>query len=168
MNITSYFIYDETSPSCLRWAEGATATGKGSAERKVGNVAGSLGNCGYAIQITENGSRIRTTAARVIWQLHYSDIPNGHYIAHLNGNSNDCRISNLICITHTTLQYLKAWNSNATNTRLLPSGRWSTVITIDRKKVSLGTYNTKTEADTIYRSALSKLLQQEGITLWNN
>lgn len=168
MNITSYFTYDETSPSCLRWAEGATATGKGSAERKVGNVAGSLGNYGYVIQITENGSRIRTTAARIVWQLHHSNIPNGRLIAHLNGNLNDCRISNLICITHTTQRLLSAWNRNATNTKLLPSGRWCSVITIDKKKVSLGTYNTKTKADTIYRSALSKLLQQEGITLWNN
>lgn len=45
------------------------------------------------------GSR-RQYIYRPLWQKHHDAIAEGHVIHHINGNSADDRIENLICVTH--------------------------------------------------------------------
>lgn len=165
MDITSYFEYDETAPSCLRWAVGASGEGRGSAERKDGSAAGYKSGQGWQVQVTEGKERYRTTASRLIWEMHGNKIPDKHYIASLNGDLYDTRISNLVCVDHTGLQYLKIWRRNGAYVRESKYGKFHTSISIDKAKHYLGTYNTYEEAFTVYREALKQQLILRGIPL---
>lgn len=165
MDITSYFEYDETSPSCLRWAIGATSQGRGSAERKAGDVAGSYHGNIWHIHITESNGRIRTTAPRIIWTLHNGQIPDKHYILSVNGDTSDIRIDNLMCVSHNTLQYIKKWREGTAYVGETKYGKFYSLITIDGVKKYLGTYPTYEEAATVYRTALKQQLLNKGITL---
>lgn len=157
-HLTSFFDYSETSPSCLIWNSNATGQGKGSAERKEGTIAGNLSPTGWHVQITVDGIRERTTAARVVWALHDRPIPPKHYIVFKNGDVSDCSISNLLCVDHSTLQHLKMWRSGKSYVRMAPSGRFWTSL---KPQGYIGIYDTHQEAHDAYRYALGRLLSMD-------
>ncbi|MGL5583761.1 MAG: HNH endonuclease signature motif containing protein [Cetobacterium sp.] len=159
-HITSFFDYDETSPSCLRWNDSATGEGKGSAERKGGTVAGSLNHIGWHLQVTVDGVRERTSASRVVWELHNRTIPPKHYVVFKNGDVSDCRISNLLCVDHSTLQHLKMWRTGKSYVKQAPSGRFWTML---RPHGYIGMYGTHEEAHDAYRHVLSTILEPLGL-----
>lgn len=155
MNITPYFQYDPTSPSGLVWNINSHqhASGKGTAERKPLTAAGSEANGVWQVQVMEGDCRHRTTAHRVIWELHYGSIPEDSVILHRHGRSNT--IENLICVTRQEHNWIKARRSGKTNVTLLPSGRYFTTI---RGYKSLGTYDTYEEAAQTYLTELNRLI----------
>lgn len=165
MSTASYFEYDPTSPSCLVWHISAQdrSTGKGRGERHPGTSAGSFNNGVWHIHVTEEDIRTRTTAHRIVWELHHGPAPEGSVILHKHGHSND--IENLICVSKQEHNWVKAWKNSVSNIRQSPSGRYYTTI---RGYKSLGTYDTYDQASTIYRTTLQQLLLTRGIDLWNN
>lgn len=160
--LSGYFKYDTTSPSCLVWNSGVTSEGRGSGERIEGSVAGSLTKTGYHIQVTNNGVRERSTAQRMVWEMHNGKVPKKHYIIHLDGDNTNCRIENLACVDHSTLQYWIAWRNNKANVALLPSGRWHATL---KPLPTLGTYDTQEEAISVYRAKLKEVLISKNIPL---
>lgn len=157
-----YFIYDTSSPSCLSWSDSATSEGKGSAERKAFTPAGSMANNVWQVQVKNEDGRQRSTVARVVWSLFNGDIPDNSVIIHLDRDTTNNRIENLLMISRKSFNYLKAWRHNTANVRQLPSGRWYATI---RGYKTLGTFDTQEEAVTIYRKELQQLLTQRGIPL---
>lgn len=160
-HLTSFFEYNEESPSCLVWAEGAMSTGKGSAERKRGSVAGSLMKGVWQVQVIIDGLRERSTASRVVWELHNGQIPAKHYISFRNGDSTDCRIDNLICIDHRTLQHTKMWWSGKAYVNQGPYGAFYTMM---KPHGYIGSYDTHKEAHDAYRSLLEEVLAPLGLS----
>lgn len=157
-----YFIYDTSSPSCLSWSEDATPNSPKSGERKAGTHVGSLCNNVWHVQVISEYGRERSTAHRVIWALFNGTIPDNSVIIHLNSDTSDCRIENLMMVSCATHNYLKAWRKGTANVVQLPSGRWYATL---RGYKSLGTYDTYEEAASIYRTTLQQLLITHGVPL---
>lgn len=92
MDWKDHFFYDETSPSCLRWARNA-ANGR----VKIGDVAGCLSG---KLEKEKKYYRVyclnRSYAvSRIIWEIFNGEIPEGKQIDHININPQDNRIDNL-------------------------------------------------------------------------
>lgn len=162
MSISDYFEYNTNSPSNLVWREGVEGKGKGSGQRTGGSAVGSRTEEGYHIQVTVDGLRMRSTAARAVWEIHHGHIPQGHSIIYLDSDCFNTAVENLMCVDHSTLQYWKAWRSNKANVAQLRSGRWNANL---KPFPSLGTYDTKEEAVQVYRQALAMMLESKGISL---
>jgi hypothetical protein len=88
----SHFYYDETSPTCLRWAREVRRGKELRILFKVfGDVAGSVSK-GYS-QVSLSGRNYK--AARVVWELHNGPIELGLDIDHIDGDIHNNRIGNL-------------------------------------------------------------------------
>lgn len=93
MDVAKLYSYDETSPSCLRWAVDVySGRWKNIKNVSVGDVAGGLGNSGY-YQVRRNG--VLQLVHRVVWELHYGEIPCKMFVDHIDGNKVNNKISNL-------------------------------------------------------------------------
>jgi len=93
MNFNDWFIYDETSPTGIRWKVDRWG-GEDYRCRRVsaGDVAGSLSKKGYwQVILLKRGYRVH----RVIWQMKNGEIPASLHIDHVNRKKSDNRISNL-------------------------------------------------------------------------
>ena len=78
------FYYDETSPSCLRWASARS-------NMKAGDVAGSLKPDGY--WKVRDGGHPRGVHI-VVWEMHHGDVGLAE-VDHIDGNPGNNRLSNL-------------------------------------------------------------------------
>lgn len=96
-NLAEYFVYDETSPSCLRWKSDRYATvGVGPGKRLVvsaGDVAGYRRKDGYwVVKLFEEAIKIH----RIIYALHNPNIDLTEIIVdHEDGDSNNNKYGNL-------------------------------------------------------------------------
>lgn len=94
----SYYVYDETSPSCLRWKETRYATvGIGPGQRLVvtaGDVAGHLRKDGYwSVKLFSKSIKNH----RIIFCMHHGVEGFENVIVdHENGDNSDNKISNLL------------------------------------------------------------------------
>lgn len=94
MIFKDFVYYDETSPTFLRWKvdvySGRYYT---ILEKAKGDVAGSLiSSSGYAqVKIKHKLSLCH----RVIWELHFGEIPKGLFIDHIDGDKFNNTLSNL-------------------------------------------------------------------------
>lgn len=78
------FYYDESSPSCLRWASAR-------AQMKAGDVAGSLKPDGY--WKVRDGGHPRGVHI-VVWELHHGPV-GASEVDHIDGNPSNNKLSNL-------------------------------------------------------------------------
>lgn len=81
-----FFYYDETSPTCLRWAKKPNAN-----SRAVGSVQGTLSKK-YPM-VTLHGKSLYCHV--VVWILHKKDLPQVGLIDHIDRDKHNPRISNL-------------------------------------------------------------------------
>lgn len=98
-HFNKFFIYDETSPSCLRWrVDRYSGKNKCKLEVKAGDIAGTLSNLGYYrvwAPSCEGVKRRQIMVHRVIWQMLKGSIEKATMIDHINRDSKDNRINNL-------------------------------------------------------------------------
>lgn len=105
-------------------------------------------------------------AHRLAWLFVYGEFPNG-IIDHINGNPSDNRICNLRDVSHAVnLQNQTKPMSNNKNGYLgvSPTGnKWQSQITVNKKKLHLGTFEKPELAHAAYLIAKRKF--HEGCTL---
>lgn len=89
---TQHFYYDETSESCLRWAETRYT---GNPKRVLVMEGDEVGNIvhGMYYETSLDGESLRVH--RVIWEIFNGEIPEGFLIDHIDGNGLNNRINNL-------------------------------------------------------------------------
>ena len=112
MNWCDYFIYDETSPSCLRWkVSRRSGNGSGIEHVKAGQVAGCPDSKGQ-YQVNLNGTN--TMCHRIIWEMTEGPIPGGYIIDHRDGNGSDNKFPNLRCIeSYLNARNMKMYETNS-------------------------------------------------------
>lgn len=112
MKWADYFYYDETSPSCLRWAVDVRS---GEGEKVVnclkGDVAGSPNRAGYDVQLHSKLYRTH----RVIWEMLRGEIPFKKVIDHIDGNNRNNVIDNLRVVTSAVNSRNGKMRSNSTS-----------------------------------------------------
>lgn len=87
---------------------------------------------------------------RIIYQMHYGEIPEGMQVDHINRIKDDNRIENLRLVT----QQQNQWNNNAKGYSLhKATGKWRAYIKINNKQKYLGLYDTEEEAREAYLTA---------------
>lgn len=92
--LSEFFVYDETSPSGLRWKK---LYNKGSTA-KIGDVVGSNDN-GYW-RVHALGGHYK--AHKIVWALHNNfQNQDGLHIDHIDGNPSNNKIGNLRLVEHT-------------------------------------------------------------------
>ena len=114
MTWSEYFIYDTSSPSCLRWKNGKS-NGKHLTMKPM-DVAGWIGsNNGGGRRWSVTFNRKTKYVHRIIWELFNGPIPEGMVIDHVNGDSLDNKIENLECKTREENMQNKKGCSNNTS-----------------------------------------------------
>jgi len=93
---------------------------------------------------------------RLIFLFHYGFLP--EHVDHINGNSLDNRIENLRPATNSENQRNKfALKRNSSGLKGIhfckTTSKWRAQISIDRKRISLGRFETKAQAHLAYKKA---------------
>lgn len=94
--VEELFYYDETSPSCLRWAvDRYSGRYRAIKECSTGDVAGSLGSSGYySVRVNKK----LTLVHRIILELHDINL-DGLLADHIDGCKTNNKINNLRAVT---------------------------------------------------------------------
>ena len=124
----------------------------------VGKRTGSVARKGYRL-LHINGSYYMEH--RIAWLVVHGEIPAGMTVDHINGIKGDNRIENLRLATDCQNSYYRPKKSNNVSgykgVYQRESGKYRAVITVNRKRTSLGTFNTKEEAYAAYCDAARRL-----------
>lgn len=106
------FVYDKSSPSCLRWAvDIIDLTGRIHSKARKGAVAGSISANGYWTVFTGGkGYRIH----RIVFELcHNKPVPENHDVDHIDGNTLNNETSNLRVTKFNMRNKIKAVNNSS-------------------------------------------------------
>lgn len=115
--------------------------------KQIGDKAGTIGAHRYIeVKIHKNQYK----AHRIIYIMHYGDIPDGLVIDHINRIPSDNRIENLRLVTiqengFNTSTKGYCWNK--------VNKKWLVYIMNNKKKIYLGYYNTEEEAKIVRKQA---------------
>ena len=91
------FIYDESSPSCLRWKHGNGQQNR--YKRGEGDVAGYVNSNGNYKRYKGGYKGIEYMTHRIIYQMFNGNICNSKVVNHIDTNSLNNKISNLELVT---------------------------------------------------------------------
>lgn len=99
---------------------------------------------------------------RLVWQYHTGEEPDG-ILDHIDGNKTNNKIENLRIVSYQE----NAWNSDKANGYHKHGDRFRAQITVNRKKIHLGLFETEEEANLAYLKAKESLHSVEGEKIGN-
>lgn len=142
-----YFTYKE---GLLYWKVSPPAC-----KIKAGDLAGCLGNRGY-VKVTLNG--VEYMAHRIIYELHFSLIPESYQIDHIDGNKSNNKIENLRLASRTQNSYNRGKNKNNSSGYkgvhfCKRDKRYKAQIALGSKRKQLGSFKSAEEAYEAYLKA---------------
>lgn len=137
---SEFFSYDPASPSCLIWKKGKEPS------KKRGVEAGSIDGSYYRLWF--QGKRYR--AHRIIWLLQTKSWPK-ECIDHIDQNTLNNSIENLReCTRGENKQNERIRKDNKCGFKGVYfyklTGKWRSVISVDKKRISLGLFDTPEKA----------------------
>lgn len=87
------FLYDPSSPTCLKWKSPTRAGNKGTPTPRKSLIAGGVSSQGYlVINIKPDAYSI----PKIVWVMHNGPIPDGYTIWFADGNPLNAKIENLV------------------------------------------------------------------------
>lgn len=99
INFEDYYLYDETSPTCLRWKTDRIV-GRGYIKVKAGDVAGHLSGDGYYhVGLKVDGVNKKFKVHDIVFQIMVGGRTKGLYLDHINRIRVDNRVCNLREVT---------------------------------------------------------------------
>lgn len=117
-------------------------------------VAGSLNNGMYVdVSMKIDGRKQRYKAHRISWLLYYGVDPGSYQIDHIDGRKNNNRIKNLRLADSSFNNQAAAPARRFSTTR---TGKYQSIISIQRKRIHLGTFDTEEQARAAYESAIQR------------
>ena len=123
--------------------------------RYANALAGSLNTRGYVdVRISIDGSSQQYKAHRISWLLYYGVDPVNYQIDHIDGNRGNNCIKNLRLATN-SFNVQAAAPAKCFSFRA-DSGKYQSFISIQRKRVHLGTFDTEEQARAAYESAIQR------------
>lgn len=125
-DVLKQVYYDETSPSCLRWA-----VSKPKSKKKAGSVAGTINTHGYW-KVCVNYKIY--AAHRLVWALHNKH--NATIIDHINQKKDDNRINNLRVSTYRENALNSSRVQNAKRIQLRSNGKYRVRVQINQQEYS--------------------------------
>lgn len=145
-----YFVYNESSPSCLVWKK------TDSPKFKPGDPLKYMNDSGY-YQVRIFGRLYR--CHRIIWEMFHGPIPEGSQIDHRDTNRANNKIDNLRLATNS-----QNCANRGPNKRKETSGfkgvswrpdrkKWRAYIVKQQKQVALGNFDSELEAAKAYNQA---------------
>ena len=141
MNFNEYLVYDETSPSCLRWVK-EIKSGRGRKMTQAGMVAGSISKDGY-YRVSLFGKKYQ--CHRIILALNFIDATNKQ-VDHIDRCKTNNKIENLrvVSIKENSKNRLKSKNNTSgfTGVCLTKSGCKSFYFD-ENGKIKTKTFNVK-------------------------
>jgi len=124
----------------------------------VDKRAGSVASKGYRLLYI---NRRYYMEHRIAWIVMYGEIPQGMTVDHINGIKGDNRIANLRLATDCQNSYYRPRKSNNVSgykgVYQRENGKYRAAITVNKKRQSLGTFETKEEAYAAYCEAARRL-----------
>jgi hypothetical protein len=127
----------------------------------IGSLAGCLDRNGYVVVCFDGKPR---KAHRIIYTMHFGEIPEGKEIDHENLIRTDNRIENLRIANHgQNQQNGKKYKNNTSGFKgvyYYPPDRWRARISVNNKDICLGFYSTKEEAASAYQEGANRLHKQ--------
>jgi hypothetical protein len=95
LNWGDIFCYDETSPSFLRWKIDRFTKGRCSRKNvSAGDKAGSISGCHWIVSVEKKNFCVH----RIIYELHFGEIPEDKQIDHIDRSGLNNKIDNLRCV----------------------------------------------------------------------
>lgn len=169
-NYGEIFSYDETSPTFLRWKKELIRVDGKAHKCHVGKVAG------YQISGKRYGAISPKVACveykgtthrihKVVWQIHFGEIPQGKIIDHIDGNPWNNSVSNLRIAD----AFENAWNARKSvrNTSGVKGvyfstahKKWVAEITKRKKRLLVGMFDSLESASVAVVSARQALHQE--------
>lgn len=144
MKIEEYLSYDPENGS-LYWTQ------KASKKTIIGGVAGSVKPTGY-ICVTFNKKKL--FAHRIVWYLHHGYWPSE--IDHIDRNPGNNKIENLREVSsRQNQQNTQRFNFGCYLTQ--DTNKWRARLFVEGKKISLGCFNSKEEAQKAYKQKVLEL-----------
>ena len=151
MNWNEWFVYDETSPTCLRRKK----VSHNDRKNKVGDAAGYIGGDGYYL-VRVNGKK--AVCHRIVWEMLNSPLDQEQKVDHKDRNRLNNKISNLRLFTNSqnganSGKLAKASSKLKGVTFHKRVRRWSSRITVNYNQINLGYFDTEQEAAEMYDNA---------------
>lgn len=142
MNYSKYFKYEDGK---IYWIE---KTNFHSHNIKIGQEAGAENGFGYK-RVMVNGRH--TMVHHIVWVMHNGTIPDGMEIDHKDHDRSNNRIENLRLVDRLiNMKNKSIYKNNSTGacgvSLRKDSGKWRAIITVNKKKIYIGNYNTFDEA----------------------
>lgn len=135
--LSSMLRYDNGNLYWLEWRNGV----------RKDLIAGTLTKNGY---VSVGSKGVKAYAHRIVWFMHYGEIPKGFDIDHINHDRTDNRIENLRIVSRSENLKNKGVVLSSSGEMGVywsaASGKWDASLTVDGKKRYLGLFTSIDEA----------------------
>ena len=109
MEWSKWFIYDESSPSYLRWKVGPTTKAGQKTKVKAGDVAGCRAGKAYSVRL----HGVNRLVHRIVYEMLNGLLPEGMEVDHVDGDAFNNVITNLRMVTPAVNKRNRRCNSNS-------------------------------------------------------